>query len=52
VGGHLVLHDAVDTGGYGNVYPGVTRAVAELLGRGGFARERDAGTMAHLVRHS
>ena len=52
VGGDLVLHDAVDTGGYGNVYPGVTRAVAELVGRGGFARERDAGTMAHLVRHS
>lgn len=49
-GGHLVLHDAVDTGGYGNVYPGVTRAVDELLKRGDFDRERDEGTMAHLVR--
>lgn len=49
-GGHLLLHDAVDTGSYGNVYPGVTRAVAGLLEGGGFVRERDEGTIAHLVR--
>jgi predicted O-methyltransferase YrrM len=49
-GGHLVLHDAVDTGGYGNVYPGVARAVEELVARGEFERARGAGTMAHLVR--
>jgi predicted O-methyltransferase YrrM len=51
-GGHLVLHDAVDTGGYGNVYAGVRRAVAELLARGDFESAAGAGTMAHLVRRT
>jgi len=52
VGGHLVAHDAVDTGGYGNTYSGVRQAVAELVERGGFERLADAGTMAHLRRHA
>jgi len=26
----VLFHDAVDTGGYGNVYPGVARLVAEI----------------------
>ena len=29
-GGHLLFHDAVDSGGYGNVYPGVARFVGEI----------------------
>ena len=29
-GGHVLFHDAVDSGGYGNVYPGVARVVAEV----------------------
>ena len=49
-GGHLVFHDAVDTGGYGTTYPDVQRAVAQVLGRSGFERREGAGTMAHLVR--
>ena len=40
-GGHLLLHDAVDTGGYGNVYPGVARAVGEIDAEPGW--ERQAG---------
>ena len=27
-GGHVIVHDAVDTGGYGTAYPGVARAFA------------------------
>lgn len=49
-GGHLLFHDAVDTGGYGNVYPGVQRAMAECAASGAFVRVADAGTIAHLVR--
>ena len=49
-GGHLLFHDAVDTGGYGNVYPGVQRAVAEVARGGMFAPSRGAGTIAHFVR--
>jgi len=51
-GGHVVLHDAVDTGGYGNVYPGIAQAVDELVAEGAFERGRAAGTMAHLVRRA
>lgn len=50
-GGHLVMHDAVDTNGYGNTYPGVQQALRELLAGGQFDRLADAGTMAHLRRH-
>jgi predicted O-methyltransferase YrrM len=45
-GGHVLFHDAVDTGGYGNVYPGVTRAVAEV----GWERRPGAGSIAHFVK--
>jgi predicted O-methyltransferase YrrM len=48
--GHLLFHDGVDTGGYGNVYPGVARAVAEVERSGGFERLPGAGTIAHFVR--
>lgn len=49
-GGHLVLHDAVDTGGYGNFYPGIQRAVDEFVARREFTPARGAGTIAHLER--
>ena len=48
--GHLLFHDAVDTGGYGNVYPGVARLVAEVERGGGWARRPGAGSIAHFVR--
>jgi predicted O-methyltransferase YrrM len=47
-GGHLLFHDAVDTGGYGNVYPGVARLVAEL--GTGWERQPGAGSIAHFVK--
>ena len=47
-GGHLLFHDAVDSGGYGNVYPGVTRAVAEI--GAGWTRQPGAGSIAHFVK--
>lgn len=49
-GGHLLFHDAVDTGSYGNVYPGVQRAAAEVARGNSFTPARGAGTIAHLVR--
>ena len=49
-GGHLLFHDACDTGGYGNVYPGVQRAVAEVSFDSSFVAARGAGTIAHFVR--
>ena len=49
-GGHLLFHDAVDTGGYGNVYPGVARLVGELAGDETLERQPDAGSIAHFVR--
>ena len=45
-GGHVLFHDAVDTGGYGNVYPGVARAVAEV----DWERAGGAGSIAHFVK--
>ena len=47
-GGHLLFHDAVDTGAYGNVYPGVARLVAEV--GGDWERQPDAGSIAHFIR--
>jgi predicted O-methyltransferase YrrM len=47
-GGHVLFHDAVDTGGYGNVYPGVARAVSEI--GAGWERQQGAGSIAHVVR--
>ncbi len=49
-GGHVIVHDAVDTGGYGTAYPGVGRAFRELIDGEGFERLPDVGTMAHAVR--
>ena len=43
-GGRVLFHDAVDTGGYGNVYPGVARAVAGI--GAGWDREPGAGSIA------
>jgi predicted O-methyltransferase YrrM len=47
-GGHVLFHDAVDTGGYGNVYPGVARLVGELGSR--WERQPGAGSIAHFVK--
>ena len=50
-GGHLLFHDAVDTGGYGNHYPGVVRLAAEITrDGGGLERQPDAGSIAHFIR--
>jgi predicted O-methyltransferase YrrM len=49
-GGHLLFHDAVDAGGYGNVYPGVARLVAEVGGDPDWDRQPGAGSIAHFVR--
>lgn len=48
IGGHVLFHDAVDTGGYGNVYPGVAQAVAEI--GPGWERRPGAGSIAHFVK--
>jgi predicted O-methyltransferase YrrM len=47
-GGHLLFHDAVDTGGYGNVYPGVARLMGEI--GEGWQRRPGAGSIAHFVK--
>jgi predicted O-methyltransferase YrrM len=47
-GGHVLLHDAVDTGGYGNVYPGVARLAGEI--GLGWERQPGAGSIAHFVK--
>jgi predicted O-methyltransferase YrrM len=49
-GGHVLLHDAVDSGGYGNVYPGVARVVDEIRDEQGWDRQPDAGSIAHFIR--
>jgi predicted O-methyltransferase YrrM len=49
-GGHLLLHDAVDNGGYGNVYPGVARLLGEIEADGGWERQPGAGSIAHLSK--
>jgi len=46
--GHLLFHDAIDTGRYGNVYPGVARLVGEI--RDGWERQPGAGSIAHFVK--
>jgi predicted O-methyltransferase YrrM len=52
-GGQLLFHDAVDTGGYGNVYPGVERLVGEIDANDReFERVRGAGSVARFVRRS
>jgi predicted O-methyltransferase YrrM len=49
-GGHLLFHDAVDTGGWGTVHPGVGQLVAEIEREGDFTRGDGAGTIAHFLR--
>lgn len=50
-GGHVLFHDAVDTGGYGNHYPGVARLVGELeRSDPELRRVAGAGSVAHFVR--
>ena len=49
-GGHLLFHDAVDSGGWGNAYRGVARAVAELDRNSQWARRPGAGSIAHFVK--
>ena len=49
-GGHLLLHDAVDTGGWGTIHPGVARLVTEIELDVRFLRARGAGTIAQFVR--
>jgi predicted O-methyltransferase YrrM len=51
-GGHLLFHDAVDTGGYGNHYPGITRVVAEVGRDPGWERQAGAGSIAHFIRRA
>jgi len=50
--GHVLFHDAVDTGGYGNVYPGVARLVGEIERAGAWRRLEGAGSIAHFIRSS
>ena len=47
-GGTVLFHDAVDTGGYGNVYPGVARFVSEI--GSGWERRAGAGSIAQFVK--
>jgi predicted O-methyltransferase YrrM len=49
-GGHVLFHDAVDTGGYGNHYPGVARLVSEI--GAGWERQPGAGSIAHFVKRT
>ncbi|MBA2332212.1 MAG: class I SAM-dependent methyltransferase [Actinobacteria bacterium] len=50
-GGHLLFHDAVDSGGYGNHYPGIGRLVEEIA-RDDETLERrsNVGSIAHFTR--
>ena len=52
-GGHLLFHDAVDTHGYGNHYPGVVRLSGEIeRADRELERRPNAGSIAHFVRRS
>ena len=49
--GHLLFHDAVDAGGYGNFYPGVARLTEEIeRDDRRFQRQPDVGSIAHFTR--
>jgi predicted O-methyltransferase YrrM len=50
VAGDLLVHDAVDTGGYGNHYPGIARLVAEIERDPEFERLPGAGSIARFRR--
>jgi predicted O-methyltransferase YrrM len=50
-GGHLLFHDAVDAGGYGNFYPGIARLAGEIeRDDARFERQPNAGLIAHFTR--
>jgi len=49
-GGHLLFHDAVDTGVYGNTYPGVARLVHEVAASDAWQRRDGAGSIAHFTK--
>jgi predicted O-methyltransferase YrrM len=50
-GGHILFHDAVDAGGYGNHYPGIARLVDEIARDDRrFERQPDTGSIAHFTR--
>jgi predicted O-methyltransferase YrrM len=52
-GGHMLFHDAVDVGGYGNHYPGIARLVSEIeRDDASFERQADAGSIAHFTRRT
>ena len=49
----MLFHDAVDSGGYGNVYPGVARLVGEIeRDDAGLERQPGAGSIAHFTRRA
>jgi predicted O-methyltransferase YrrM len=50
--GHVLFHDAVDTGGYGNMYPGVAQLVEEIERGDAWVRHPGAGSIAHFTRAS
>jgi predicted O-methyltransferase YrrM len=53
VGGHVLLHDGVDVGGYGTTYPGVRQLVEEIESAGAaFRRVEGAGSIVHFVRQA
>jgi hypothetical protein len=49
-GGHLLFHDAVDSGGYGNFYPGIARLTGEVESHADWERRPGAGSIAHFVK--
>ena len=49
-GGHLLFHDAVDAGGYGNTYPGIVRLRGEVETNPAWQRRPGAGSIAHFVK--
>jgi predicted O-methyltransferase YrrM len=51
-GGHLLFHDALDGGRFGNCSAGVARLVAEIALDRNFERLPGAGSIAHFVRRS
>jgi predicted O-methyltransferase YrrM len=53
-GGHLLFHDAVETGGYSTSSEGVVRLVSEIQhdGSSDFERQAGAGAIAHFVRRT
>lgn len=50
--GHLLFHDAVDTGKYGNVYPGVARLAGEISRDARWERRPGAGSIAHFTKRA